>query len=112
MNFYIYIESLSLTNLDFIYFTPSLLSTIPKFCPNLKEVVFCEPEEENLGRGRFIEEVVPPIDVVDHFKMWPKVTKKNCIIKLNISKKYFYIVLNSLKQSRSMEYRQNMSRLF
>jgi len=87
---------LSLRALDKVHFTPLLLSTIPKFCPNLKEVVFCktkeeesmeeesmeeepmeeEPKEKNLGPGSFIEELVPPNDVVDYFKSWPKVKKK------------------------------------
>jgi len=78
--------SLSLTTLDLVYFTPSLLLTIPKFCPNLKEVVFYEQEKENLGRGRFIEEMVPPNDVVDHFKTWPKVTKKKLHHKIKYLK--------------------------
>lgn len=77
---------LSLRALDMVYFTPLLLSTIPKFCPNLKEVVFCkpkeqeseeeEPKEENLETGSVIEKLVPPNDVFDYFQSWPKVKKK------------------------------------
>jgi len=60
--------------MDLVYPNPTILSTIPKFCPNLKEISFWDelPANIPLLREPIYDVISPPNVIENELQKWPK----------------------------------------